>query len=97
MIGKFAVIDEQHRRWPGKNGKEGEAFELTLMDVTTPMRYTLNHKVRYSLSEEEKAQYWKKLMDKTIELGVTDVFVSNGSPLPTVRGAIISVQGQDKK
>jgi hypothetical protein len=97
MIGKFEVIDEQHRRWPAKNGKEGEAYEITLVDVTTPLRHALNHKVRYSLSEEEKPVYWKKLLGKRVEMGITDMFMSPGSPLPSVRGSIIGSELDNKK
>lgn len=91
MIGKFVVVDEQYRRWDQQNGKVGEAYELTLLDVTTPPRHALNHKVRYTMTEDEQKAHWKKLLDKTVSLAVTDMFAGKGSPLPTVRGQILEV------
>jgi len=93
MLTKFLVFTEVYNRWPAKGDRPaGEAYNLLVIDMTKPAKYALRGMYEYRLNEEEREKYWGTLESKNVEIGVNEII--NGERKATLRGVIVSVQGE---
>jgi hypothetical protein len=91
MIALFQVHKQTYIHWPAKNGKPaGEAFDLDLINMSTPAEHAYRGTLPYRLSPEEKEKYWGKVERKFIEVAMHEIQTTQRGPV--LRGHILGVK-----
>jgi len=90
MKAVFQVHKQTYSNWPARNGKPaGEAFDLDLIDMTTPSEHAYRGMLPYRLTPDEKLRFWDKVDRQSIIVSVHEIVTTQRGPV--LRGKILGV------
>ena len=70
---KVQVISEIRRDYPWKRAKGGRGFEFILLCVDCDMETPLKTFFEYLMTQEEREEYFGRLKDKIVMLGISQL------------------------